>query len=82
MNKSEDYLKDDINAPIIANQIDTSSNDINHASSDFIDNGKDLINKNLKFWFLIIICMGTLGSYFAYDNPGALEKQIIEVKSI
>jgi uncharacterized protein (UPF0333 family) len=58
----------------VCDNTDTSSNDIL--------NDSDPISKNLKIWFLVIICVSGIGSYFCYNNPGALEKQVIDVKNM
>jgi len=34
---------------------------------------------NTRFSFLFLACFICIGSYFIYDNPAALESQILEV---
>lgn len=70
MIESQDYSKSTLDALIASKDRDVSSSD------------SDLISKKLKIWFLFIICITGIGSYFCYDNPGALEKQLMDVKSI
>jgi uncharacterized protein (UPF0333 family) len=72
MIESNEYLKSDLNLAIISND----------AKSNHISDNTDPISKSLKVWFLIIICISGIGSYFCYDNPSALEKKIIEVENI
>jgi hypothetical protein len=74
MKESQEYLK--------SNPDLSSTYDDNDISSDHILVNTDPITKSLKIFFLIIICLTGIGSYFCYDNPGALEKQIIDVKNI
>ena len=35
----------------------------------------------VRFYMLFLACMLCIGSYFAYDNPAALETQIKSVSS-
>lgn len=37
---------------------------------------------NTRFSFLFLACFICIGSYFIYDNPAALEGQILEVNYI
>lgn len=34
---------------------------------------------NTRFSFLFLACFICIGSYFIYDNPAALESQLLEV---
>jgi hypothetical protein len=42
----------------------------------------DIANTKLRFFFLFVSCVAGIGSCFCYDNPGALEEPLIEVKEI
>ena len=43
---------------------------------------KDLRHTPLRFYMLFLACLLCIGSYFVYDNPAALEKELESVTYI
>ena len=57
-----------------------SINNTNEVTNDSDSTNKDDISKtNIRFYMLFLACLITLGDYFIYDNPAALETQVKSV---